>query len=173
MVQEYRPILRGDVFREVLANNTIGGTPTLLVRSNVVKMAGLWDESLRAEDDDEWIARLCRYTLVDFVPEVLVRVNTRHGVQISRPAEWSTEAVRFIINSREKRLALALDAGLGFERPRAILYARLANFYFRLGERTKALQYFGQAFRNKPTEREIFHMILSLIKWHVISGPNR
>jgi glycosyltransferase involved in cell wall biosynthesis len=172
LISKYRPALRGDVFRKVLANNVIGGTPTLLIRRSVIELAGLWDESLRAEDDDEWIARLCRHTYVDFVPDVLVRVNTGHGSQISRPKEWSTAVVRSIICSMEKRLALSLDIGHGGEKPRAILYARLANFYFRIGERGKSLQYFSHAFSVKPMELEIYHMILSLAKWYIIPSRN-
>lgn len=168
LIREHHPKLRGDIFREEMTNNKIGGTPTLLLRKDLINMVGLWDESLKIEEDDEWIARLCRYTHVDYVPEVLVRVNTGHGNQISIKIGNEKKRCRKSIASLEKRLSLAINAGSGFNRQRAILYARLANLYFRVGEKRKAIQYFWTAFSSSPLEWETAHMLLSLAKRYIV-----
>lgn len=82
-VRKYRPLLKGDIFKETLDKQPIGNSSTLLVRRNVIHHVGMFDETLPRGNDGDFIRRVCRRYLVDFVPEVLVHVHVGHGGRIS------------------------------------------------------------------------------------------
>jgi glycosyltransferase involved in cell wall biosynthesis len=167
LVRQHHPVLRGDVFQHVLTGNKIGGTPTLLIRKRILDESGGWDESQRIQQDDILIVRLCRITRVELIPEVLVRVNTGHGRQISRPGA-NAAACWNGIRALETLLLMALEAGPAYKRQAAVLHARLGNAYARVGEIAKSLSSFHQAFYSSPFEWENIHMLLSLAKWRLI-----
>ena len=168
LVRQHQPLLSGNVFQNVVTGNKIGGTPTLLVKRQFLDRAGWWDETLRIEDDDDLIARLCRCCLVDFVPEVLVRVSTGHGIQISNPDIKNADSYLNSIRTSEKLLFMVLDAGPTYRRQAAILHARLGNHYARIGLISKSLSSFLKAFRSSALEWENVHMLLSLAKWALV-----
>ncbi len=168
LVRQYHPALKGDVFRDVVTGNKIGGTPTLLIRRQFLDRAGWWDESLRIEEDDNLIARISRCCLVDYVSEVLVRVNIGHGSQVSRQCMLKTDSYLNSISASEKLLSMALEAGPACRRQVAVLHARLGNHYARVGMISKSFTSFFKAFRSSAVEWENIHMLLSLAKWGLV-----
>ena len=73
VIERWMPKSRGYVLEKNLsANFIVSGSSTVMVRSDVLKKAGRFDESLPScEDWDLWI-RIARYYEFDFVPEILV-----------------------------------------------------------------------------------------------------
>lgn len=72
----FQPEHRGDVFREILLKNiTDTGSASVMVRRNVLRVVGFFDERIPAmEDYDYWI-RAARFYDFDFVDEPLVRYH--------------------------------------------------------------------------------------------------
>lgn len=72
----FLPEHRGDVFREILLKNiTDAGSASVMIRRNVVRVVGFFDERIPAmEDYDYWI-RAARFYEFDFVDQPLVRYH--------------------------------------------------------------------------------------------------
>ena len=64
---------RGDVSREILVNNVVGGTSCVVVKRHAIEEAGLFDEALPSfQDYDLWI-RMSRLVPFDFVGDPLLK----------------------------------------------------------------------------------------------------
>lgn len=75
------PRHRGDVYEHFLRENFIG-SPTLLIRRECFKRAGLFDPNLTSSQDwDMWL-RIARYYKFDYVNEIVAKYYV-HGRQIS------------------------------------------------------------------------------------------
>lgn len=72
----FTPKHRGNVFPYILANNiTDTGSASVIIRRNVIRVVGFFDERIPAmEDYDYWI-RIVRFYEFDFVPQPLVRYH--------------------------------------------------------------------------------------------------
>lgn len=67
---------RGDVYREMLAQNVVhGGGSNVLLRRDAVAAAGFFDEALPAIEDYEYWVRVTRFFRVDVVEEPLIRYD--------------------------------------------------------------------------------------------------
>ena len=73
---------RGDLFRDLLAKYCVQGIHTMLIRSNVFKQSGGFDEDLQSNQEYDLMIRMARITRFDFIPEVLTVVYVTEG-QIS------------------------------------------------------------------------------------------
>lgn len=75
------PKVRGDLYPHLLKENFIG-SPTLLIRRECFKRAGLFDTTLTSSQDwDMWL-RISRYYKFDYVNEIVAKYYV-HGRQIS------------------------------------------------------------------------------------------
>jgi glycosyltransferase involved in cell wall biosynthesis len=67
------PTKRGDLSKDLLMSNCIGGTSSVLLRKNCLEKVGLFDEDLpRSQDYDLWI-RIANVFRFEYVPEPLYR----------------------------------------------------------------------------------------------------
>ena len=166
VIRRHRPSIKGDAYKQNLVRNAIGCTPSLLIRRDVVKKTGSWNESLRTMEDDEYILRLCKVCKVDYVPEVLVKVNTKHGgSQVSMPV--GVNALKHSLDSVTARYALFHEERFQYPRQAAELEALIGNFHGRMGNKRECMLHFFQAIRLDPLGWEPYHMLLSLAKWKV------
>lgn len=71
-----KPTLKGNVYSSLLTGNFISGSgSSVLLKSEIFKQVGLFDESLRASEDwDMWI-RISREFHFDYVNESLVKIR--------------------------------------------------------------------------------------------------
>ena len=75
------PQFRGDVYQHFLRENFVG-SPTLLIRRECFKKAGLFDPKLTSSQDwDMWL-RIAKYYKFDYVDEIVAKYYV-HGRQIS------------------------------------------------------------------------------------------
>lgn len=75
------PRYRGDVYTHFLKENFVG-SPTLLIRKECFKKAGLFDPELKSSQDwDMWL-RIAKYYRFDYVPAVVAKYYV-HGHQIT------------------------------------------------------------------------------------------
>lgn len=79
------PRYRGRMLNRLVVDNVVGSTSVGLVRRDVFNVVGGFDETFEAlQDADLWL-RISRRFMLDFVPDVLVRVNMHDGAErISR-----------------------------------------------------------------------------------------
>lgn len=73
--------LKGDVYYQVVAEASVSGTPSLMVRKNVIEKIGGFKEAdeVGIESDWEYACRICRVCKVEYVPESLVNVYVNHS----------------------------------------------------------------------------------------------
>jgi glycosyltransferase involved in cell wall biosynthesis len=82
VIRQRIPTKRGNLFRDLLIQNCVGGTSTMLLRKVCFQQVGLFDESLpRSQDYDLWI-RISQEFLFECVQEPLFKYNI-HGRKIS------------------------------------------------------------------------------------------
>ena len=81
-IRDHNPTHRGRLFDALLERNVIGGMSVALIRADVLRDVGPFDESLRARQDlDMWL-RIARRFEIDFVDERLV-IYHEHGNRTS------------------------------------------------------------------------------------------
>jgi glycosyltransferase involved in cell wall biosynthesis len=79
LLKEHHPTVRGNVFYESLEEQAIGGTPTLFMRRGVYLEVNGWNKNLKVITDWEFNTRIAQKYLIDYVPEVLVKVYINHN----------------------------------------------------------------------------------------------
>ena len=75
VVNTYAPIRKGNVFVDMLDGQVVGGCPTILIRRDIIKNIGLFDETLKRGNDGNYWRRISKEYLVDYVPVVLAKVH--------------------------------------------------------------------------------------------------
>lgn len=102
---EYNSLSRkeGDLRKEILFDNCIGTTSTVIFRKCLIEKSGYFDEKLKAlQDYDLWI-RICQLCNVAVVPEELINYYNYTGtMQISSSTNKYIEAFA-TINSKYQR----------------------------------------------------------------------
>jgi len=82
VIRQYIPTKRGNLSRELLIENCVGGTSTILLRKVCLQQVGLFDESLpRSQDYDLWI-RISREFFFECIQEPLFKYHV-HDKKIS------------------------------------------------------------------------------------------
>jgi glycosyltransferase involved in cell wall biosynthesis len=82
VIRQRIPTKRGNISRELLIENCIGGTSSMLLRKVCLQQVGLFDESLpRSQDYDLWI-RISREFLFECIQEPLFKYHV-HDKRIS------------------------------------------------------------------------------------------
>ena len=94
--EEWNGKLCGDIFGDLLLRNSIG-TPTLMVRKNVIEECGGFNTAYRALEDWEFALRLSRNRLVGYLPEVLVDAGTTSGGVSSKIGHYYEARCRMFV----------------------------------------------------------------------------
>jgi glycosyltransferase involved in cell wall biosynthesis len=132
---------RDMIFPDVLTQIMTGGTPTLLLRKDIISETGGFDERMINGADQDFIRRIAQKYLVDYIPEVLVKVYINHSSEsrLSDPA--IKENNRNFISSLE--LTLNKFEQIFVKRPdlKAYVYSTIAYYYALLGEKKNFFKY--------------------------------
>lgn len=93
LVREHHPSNRGNIFYHCIEKQSMGGTPTLFIRRKVYQEVNGWNKNLKYIADWEFNTRIARKYLVDYVPEVLVKVHINHNYerQMISQAKYSSK----------------------------------------------------------------------------------
>lgn len=97
----HKPMLRGDVGDNVVEKARVSGTPTLMIRRDLlIKYGGTMKNNIGLWASDwEMAARICQHCKVDYVPCSLVNVYINHGekrlTNINASKEWLNKTVIF------------------------------------------------------------------------------
>jgi len=158
IIKEHHPELRGDVFIDVIDFQRIGGAPTLFLRKEVFKIVGYFDETLPRGNDGDFIRRVCRKYMVDFVPEVLVDVYTEHGYErISDSNRCGLFNAILGQEAKLKKFKAELDR---LPMQKANIYASIAGHYFHLKEWRAAFRNCAKAISTYPFNLTIYKKII-------------
>jgi glycosyltransferase involved in cell wall biosynthesis len=138
MIKEHHPAIRGNIFHECIEKQSIGGTPTLFLKKKVYLEINGWNKDLNYTTDWEFNTRIARKYLIDFVPEVLVKVHIHHAYHNMNLARFDEQYKNNILNTIQLHEYFLSEFKDGFTKyPRkkmlhmitlAKCYARLRNF---------------------------------------------
>lgn len=155
IVTEINPILRGNVYHNLL-ENCILGSPTPLIRKICFRKAGLFDETLPScQDWDMWI-RISEYYKFDFVSGVLAKHHV-HGDQISIDLNAKIVARKKLIEKYRIHLT---------QKPQilSVLFKRLGILYCLNGDSKEGFKYFLDSIKRKPFQKGGYlHLLLSFL----------
>jgi len=148
------PQARGRVF-DVLLRRRAGVwlTSALMVKHTPDRPVNLFDESLQAGQDWDYLLRLVRRYQLDFARDVLVRTYRAHGgQQISEPANKLPARLRILEKFREE-----LEA-----RPETLSHHHfsLATLYYLLGDRRNLRDQLLQAVKARPWNAKLWCFLL-------------
>ena len=135
LVIERHPTLRGDVFYDVLDEQRLGNSSTLLLRREVVLRVGGFDESLPRGNDGDYIRRVCRDYQVEVVTEVLVKVHAGHADRITNESE---QGLRNAIIAEQAKLVKFAPELVARPAVHAAILRKIAGLYRRLGDQEQA-----------------------------------
>jgi len=141
--KQHIPKKRGWIYEDILVENCIGTTSTVLIERKYFKETGLFDENLPScQDWDMWI-RLAKQCKFDFIPEILVRYfehRNRITSNCKSVIEGHEAILRKFQNDIEKR----------GHKVKAKHYFRLGNYLCHSREMKLGKQYLFQAFLSYP-----------------------
>lgn len=155
ILKEISPIVKGDVYKEIL-KGCILGSPTPLIRRTCFEKSGLFDETLfSCEDWDMWI-RIAKYYEFDFLKETLAKYYI-HGDQISTNLNNKILSRKNILEKYYSDL-LKNPQAIGFH------YNHLGILYSLKGEINEGQKCFLNSIKFIPFKRSsYFHLLLSLL----------
>lgn len=153
---------RGNLYPEILSRIMTGGTPTLLIRKEIVSYVGGFDERITNGDDQDFIRRIARNYKIDFVPEVLVNVYINHNSHQRLSDPSIKENILAIINSYKITLEKFKDDLRYRPDLRASIYNAMAVQYSLLGDFKNFRHYNGLAWFYWPFRGRIKSTIRGL-----------
>ena len=140
----------------VLDQQRLGGCPTLLIRKEVLNDIGGFDESIRRGNDGDLIRRICMKYEVDFVPEVLVKVNVGHGYPSIGNA--SKESIENAIYGQKVKLIKFGSELESLPKQKSSIYSYIGYHYYQLGQQSDSKKYFLRAFKTYPLNLSIYKL---------------
>ena len=155
IVSEIIPLLRGEVYANLL-KGCILGSPTPLIKKRCFQKAGFFDETLPScQDWDMWI-RLSKYCDFDFVPDILAKHHV-HGGQISVDLNAKIVAREKLIEKYWVDLSKNSQAF-------SVILKRLGILYSLAGNQGKGRKYFLKSIKQSPLQKGSYiHFLLSLL----------
>ena len=145
---QHHPTIKGSVFPLVLDQQRLGGCPSLLIRKQVLEYVNGFDEFIRRGNDGDLIRRICMKYEVDFVPEVLVKVNVQNGY--SSIGSNNKESIKNAINGQKVKLIKFGNELKTLPKQKSNIYSYIGYHYYQLGKQSDSNKYFLKAFKTYP-----------------------
>lgn len=166
---EYKniPSNSGDMSKQILFNNTIGTTSTVMVKKDILDQTDYFDTSLGAlQDYDLWI-RICRLTQIGVVKEACINYYNYTGKkQISQQTDKYIKAIEYI-ETKHVELFSQLSKKENNVR-KANFYMLLANKAMRNNSRKEGMKFSVLALRYNPSAKAAIFSVLSLFKYSTV-----
>jgi len=158
-IREWHPTVRGNAYYHQIERQSVGGTPTLLIRSDAFQQIGGWNKGLRHITDWELSTRLSRYYFTDFVPEVLVHVHTNHGYERMQEKNETDERIAAKIEFHEYFFREFADGFEKYPSKKKHHLKALSYMYLKKKQYSRGFDYFDQFIKAKPNLLELFRAI--------------
>lgn len=142
-----RPIInklkKGNYYKELLKQNFIGSNSFVLVRTDVIREVGMYDEELLSNQDYDLFLRISQKYEINYVDKVLVkyyihegdRISTNTRKQLQGRIELEKKFKEYIDEDRELKL---------------IWKIKRIPLYYNAGQKVKALKLFFHLFFTHP-----------------------
>jgi glycosyltransferase involved in cell wall biosynthesis len=164
LVSETHPTISGAVFSQVLGKQRLAGCPTLLVRTEIARELGGFDERLLRGNDGDFIRRICKNYEVDLIPKVLVNVHIGHGPRVTSTTRegWQNDesAIRIKLAKFEQEFK-------SFPKAFAETMIRLGYVQGKLGAHVASLASYARAVHKTPTSLETWLSIIDIARANV------
>ncbi|MBP2075898.1 glycosyltransferase family 2 protein [Oceanobacillus polygoni] len=156
----------GDVSKDILISNCVGGTQAMVKKSILDKVGG-FDEKLKALQDYELWIRVCQLTEVATVEEPCINYFNNRGTnqvsQVTKNYEISFDHISC------KHSNLINDLHLQDKKRRMnATYLLLANKAMRNSDRKTAIKYTTKAFKTKPSAKVAVYGLMSLLDYKYV-----
>lgn len=157
----------GDLSREILLDNHIGTTSTVMLKKEVIAKSGMFDVALKAlQDFDLWI-RVCQHCKVGVVPEELINYyNYTNSTQVSASTQKYIDAFAYI-NNKYADLFAELSPEMAAQKKRNE-YSLLINKAMRNGNGKLAREYAGALKKNGGGKKALVFWCLSFFKYKTV-----
>jgi len=162
LVQKYRPTHDGYIFPEVLDRQRVGNSSTLMVPRDIAESVGGFDEDLPRGNDGDFIRRIARDYMVDFVSAPLVKVYVDHGRD--RISQLDESGLRNAIHGHEVKFEKFGPELEEYPAHAARIHARIAHHYGQLGEWQNSLAHYRRAIETAPATPLVYRLMLSSAK---------
>lgn len=161
------PSLQGDMRKQILYNNMVGSTTTVMLRRDVLSKSGLFDEKLPAmQDYDLWI-RVCQYSKVGVLSESLVNYyNYNDSGQIS--LDYNKYEKAYDVVNRKYEILFKQLTQKEWKRKIAGQKLFIGNKAHRCGNGLMARYYYKQSLRVFFQLKTIFFYIMSYWDYSIL-----
>ena len=151
IIRERHPAIKGDIYSEMLAKQSIAGFPTLMIRSNVFEKIGLYNENIEFHSDWMMACMVSRDYEVNLVPEVLVKVYENHGYdRLSKIKYDNKKSQKILLRFYIYILQEFRDGFRKYPKQKFNHLLSISRLYANLGKFNKSLYYSLLAIRLKP-----------------------
>lgn len=158
-----KPKFNGDISKNILIDNCIGTTSTVVLRRKIFEKAGGFDEKLpQLQDYDLWI-RVAQICEVDFISDNLIYYYVHQSIrQLTSSADKNKSAIEYI----DKKYAhLINELPLKLQRKRFCQrYNAMGKRLMKSGNSVKARSLFIKSFRSSPNSKSVKFFIASFFK---------
>ena len=155
-------------FKDLLCENFLGGTISVMARTDAIREVGGFDTQFPAREEyDLWI-RVSRKWKVILVPDVLMSVqhDLLRSSRISNNLNRYIEAC-LLLNEKYKE-DISLQAGSWILRRQAEQNFFIGSQAIKIGENSKALRWYFYSFIKMPTFKSFLGMVLSPLGYRAL-----
>jgi len=153
--KKYIPSKRGWIFEDILTENCVGTTSTVLIKSRCFEKAGLFNENLPSCQDWEMWIRIAKEYQFDFIEDPLVRYYI-HKSRISTDLKAKINGIMIIINEFSGEFI-----------SRKNIYSQhhfnIGNLYCQMGNMKKGRELFLKAIKLYPFNLNYFIYLVSAL----------
>ena len=137
------PEKKGDIFSDLLRDNCVGTTSTVLIRNDCLERSELFDEKMPScQDWDMWL-KLSKCCVFDYIDEPLVIYNI-HRKRITTCSESGLLGKRIIFDKYKEQI---LSDGAISSRH----YLRIGSSYCQLGDMKRGREAIRRSIKLNPT----------------------
>ncbi|WP_017798112.1 glycosyltransferase family 2 protein [Oceanobacillus kimchii] len=160
------PKSNGDVSKDILISNCVGGTQAI-VKKAIIEEVGGFDEKLRALQDYELWIRICQLTKVATVKEPCINYyNFRGTNQISQVTKNYEESFQYISEKHSKLINTLTTNDIKIRKNAT--YLLLANKAMRNNNKKSALKFILKALKNKFSIKAILYGIMAIFDYKYV-----
>ena len=150
-IKVHNPALKGFVGDKVVEYPIVSGTPTFLIRHDIFKQLGGWNDKVGIITDWELATRLCQKWKIDLVPESLVNVYVNHGATRMSAGPYYRDRMSRTVILHQHFLSTYKSIFDRYPERAWYHYDQLTRAYYYLGKKKEAKKCYAKMLESAPT----------------------